>query len=239
MVILLRFYSIRLLILSRLSLLFFGLMAMAFAYEAHPNDNATEQLKMHQAAMLDDFLSVAAADLGLDPDFRIPGLSDLENVQITPADDFLPKSPSYRFEFQGQPASISLLIGKATGQPVFVLSIKNIGFSTLIPGVEGTPLGAFGAFPEAVFVISPTKQAEFDLSSLSNIPVLPVLQTAKGSIPLQPGVTLITEMEMRSVARPLRDAFEILNPADTNILPIRASLGPNALIKLPSADLGR
>ena len=212
---------------------------MASSYGAHANENLTEQLEMRQAATLDDFISATVASLGLDPGFRIPGLSDLENVQITPVDDFLPQAPSYSFEVQGQPASISLLNGQSADQPVFLLSIKNIGFSTLIPGVEDTPLGVFGAFPDAVFIISPTKQPEFDLSSLGNIPVLPTLQTAKETISLQPGVTLIAEVEIRSVAPPLRDALKILKLADTTILPIRASLGPNALTKLPSADLGK
>ena len=114
---------------------------MASSYGAHANENLTEQLEMRQAATLDDFISATVASLGLDPGFRIPGLSDLENVQITPVDDFLPQAPSYSFEVQGQPASISLLNGQSADQPVFLLSIKNIGFSTLIPGVEDTPLG--------------------------------------------------------------------------------------------------
>ena len=76
-------------------MLLLGLLDMAPSYVAHANDNVTEQLKMRQPVTLDDFLSAAIADLGLDPDFRIPGLSDLKNIQITPADDFLPQAPSY------------------------------------------------------------------------------------------------------------------------------------------------
>ena len=65
--------------------LLLGILAMASSYEAHANDNETKQFRMGQTTVLDDFLAAAVVDLGLDPDFRIPGLSDLENVQITPA----------------------------------------------------------------------------------------------------------------------------------------------------------
>ena len=113
-------------------MLLLGLLAMAPSYAAHANDNVTEQLRLRQAATLDDFLAAAIADLGLEQGFRIPGLSDLENIQIKPVDDFLPQAPSYRFEFQGQPASISLLNGQSGGQPVFLLNIGSIGLLSLI-----------------------------------------------------------------------------------------------------------
>ena len=114
---------IGLVILRQFLLSLFGLLAMASSYGAHANENLTEQLEMRQAATLDDFISATVASLGLDPGFRIPGLSDLENVQITPVDDFLPQAPSYSFEVQGQPASISLLNGQSADQPLSLIHI--------------------------------------------------------------------------------------------------------------------
>ena len=90
----LSFCSIKFVVFRQFLFLLLGFLAVASPYEAHADDNVTEQFRMSQAKVLNDFLTAAIVDLGLDPDFRIPGLSDLENVQITPANDFLPRVPA-------------------------------------------------------------------------------------------------------------------------------------------------
>ena len=133
-----------------LHLMFFCLPQLLLAND----NNSAEHQQFSNTTTLDKFLGQVAEAFDMSASFTLPGLTDLEDVVLTKVRGATPENLSYSFKHEDRLITLSIIDALTSDKRALLINIPNIGFDDLVPGSSQTPLGAFGRFNNANFIIS-------------------------------------------------------------------------------------